>query len=131
MELKATVRLDRRTKNLAKRIRQGEIAIIDHADLDQVSADSLVKARVKLVINASPSITGKNPNPGPAVLLKEGIGILDNVGADIFQKVHEGDIIEVKDNQIWQNNVYIGEGIFLELGSVYQRLKEIRGNLVN
>lgn len=131
MEIKAKARLDHRTKNLAKRIRQGEIAIIDHADLDQVSADSLIKARVKLVVNASPSITGKYPNPGPAVLLKEGIGILDNVGPEIFQKVHEGDIIEVKDNQIWKNDVFVTKGVFLEQASVNRRLKEIRGNLVD
>jgi uncharacterized membrane-anchored protein len=131
MEIKARARLDHRTKNLAKRIQQGEIAVIDHADLDQVSADSLIKAKVRLVINASPSITGKYPNPGPAVLLKEGIGILDNVGPEIFQKVHEGDIIEIKDNQIWKNDVYIGQGVFLEQLSVNRRLKEIRGNLVD
>lgn len=131
MEIKAKARLDHRTKNLAKRIRQGEIAIIDHADLDQVSADSLVKARVKLVINATSSITGKYPNPGPVILLKEGINILDNVGQEIFQKVHEGDFIEIRGNQIWKNNDLLGEGIFLESNFVNQRLKEIRRNLVN
>jgi uncharacterized membrane-anchored protein len=129
LEFKARARIDRRTKNLAKRIKQGEIAVIDHADLDQVSADSLVKARVKMVINASPSITGRYPNPGPAVLLKEGIEILDNVGADIFQKVHEGDIIEIKGNQIWRENNLLGAGVFLESQSVNRRLKEIRKDL--
>jgi uncharacterized membrane-anchored protein len=131
MEFRAKARLDHRTKNLAKRIQQGEIAIIDHADLDQVSADSLIKARVRLVINASPSITGKYPNPGPAELLKEGIGILDNVGPDVFQKVHEGDIIEIRNNQIWKNDVFVAKGVFLEQASVQRRLKEIRGNLVD
>ncbi len=131
MEIKAKARIDYRTKNLAKRIQQGEIAIIDHADLDQVSADSLIKARIKLVINASSSMTGKYPNPGPAHLLKEGIGILDNVGQEIFQKVHEGDFIEVKGNQIWKNDVLLAEGVFLESHTVKRRLKEIKGNLVN
>jgi uncharacterized membrane-anchored protein len=131
MEIKAKARIDHRTKNLAKRVQPGEIAIIDHADLDQVSADSLIKARIRLVINASSSITGKYPNPGPAYLLKEGIGILDNVGKGIFQKVHEGDLIEIRGNQIWKNNDLLGEGVFLEPSSVNRRLREIRGNLVN
>lgn len=131
MELKAKVRIDSRTKNLVKRIKPGEIAIIDHADLDLVAADSLVQAKVKLVINASPSITGKYPNPGPSKLLEEGINILDNVGKDFFNKVHEGDLLEIKGNQVFKGKELIGEGDFLELKSVKLRLKEIRHNLVS
>lgn len=129
MEFKAKVRIDLRTKNLVKRIKQGEIAVIDHADLDQVAADSLARAKVKLVINSSTSITGRYPNPGPAVLLKEGIGILDNVGKEIFQKVREGDLLEIRGNQIWREGTLLGEGEYLELQSVNKRLRDIRKNL--
>ncbi|TCL57120.1 putative membrane-anchored protein [Hydrogenispora ethanolica] len=129
MDIKAKARLDPRTKNLVKRIQPGEIAIINHADLDHVAADSLVKARVKMVVNASPSITGRYPNLGPSVLLNEGINILDNVGKDIFQKIHEGDFIEVRENQIWKDNIIVAQGQYLESESVNKRLREIRGNL--
>lgn len=129
MELKAKARIDSRTKNLVKRIKPGEIAVIDHADLDQVAADSLIQAKVKLVINASPSITGKYPNPGPSKLLEEGINILDNVGKDFFNRVHEGDLLEIKGNQVFKGQELIGEGEFLELKFVKLRLKEIRRNL--
>lgn len=129
MELKARARVDSRTKNLVKRLKPGEIAIIDHADLDQVAADSLVKAKVKLVINASPSITGKYPNPGPSRLLEEGINILDNVGKELFNRVHEGDLLEIKENKIFKGVEFIGEGNFLELKSVNLQLKKIRHNL--
>lgn len=122
-------RIDPRTKNLAKRIKPGEIAVIDHQDLDEVAADSLVKARIKLVINASMSISGKYPNPGPARLLESGIGIIDNVGKEIFQKIHEGDLLEIKGSQIWKDRILLGEGHLLELKAVNARLKEIRGNL--
>ena len=131
MELKAKARIDSRTKNLVKRIKPGEIAVIDHADLDQVAADSLVQAKVKLVINASPSITGRYPNPGPSKLLEEGINILDNIGKDFFNKIHEGDFIEIKGNQVFRGTELVGEGEFLELNSVKLRLKEIRRNLVS
>ncbi len=129
LDFKAVARLDKRTKNLAKRIKPGEIAIIDHADLDQVAVDSLIKARVKLVINSSPSITGRYPNPGPAVLLHEGIGIIDNVGIDIFQKVHEGDLLEIKGNKVIKELSVIAEGELLESKSVNKKLREIRRNL--
>jgi len=131
LELKAKARIDSRTKNLVKRIKSGEIAVIDHADLDQVAADSLIQAKVKLVINASPSITGKYPNPGPSKLLEEGINILDNVGKKIFNKVHEGDYLEIKGNQIYKGNELIGTGVFLHLKNVNRQLKEIRHNLVS
>ena len=129
MELKAKARIDCRTKNLAKRIKQGEIAVIDHADLDHVAADSLAKAKIKLVINASPSITGRYPNPGPSLLLQEGINILDNIGKNVFLKIHDGDLLEIKGNQIWCGGELLGEGEFLEAAAVQKRLWEIRHNL--
>lgn len=129
MEVKAIARIDYRTKNLAKRIKAGEIAIIDHTDLDHVAADSLCKARIKMVINASPSISGRYPNPGPSILLKEGIAVLDNVGSSVFDKIKDGDLIEVRENQIWKDGELVGEGEFLEANAVNQRLREIRKNL--
>jgi len=39
-------RVDRRTKNLTKRLRPGDIAVIDHLDLDRVAAEALVACRV-------------------------------------------------------------------------------------
>ena len=59
-------RLDRRTKNLTKRLRMGEIAIIDHADLDRLGAEALLRQQVAAVVNVAPSITGRYPNLGPA-----------------------------------------------------------------
>ncbi len=126
MDCKAIARIDVRTKNLAKRIRPGEIAVLDHADIDQVSADSLIKARIKMIVNASPSQTGRYPNPGPAFLLQEGVMILDNVGKEIFQKVHEGDLLEIRGNQIWKEEVLVAEGQFLELDAVLKNIKKLR-----
>ena len=70
--IKGIVKIDRRTKDLAKRIHAGEIAIIKHKDIDEVAAESLVSAKIKLVINMEQSISGKYPNLGPKVLI-EGI----------------------------------------------------------
>lgn len=129
MDIKAVARIDRRTKNLTRRLKPGDIAVIDHTDLDQVAADSLCKAKVKMVINASPSISGRYPNPGPAVLLKEGIAILDNVGSDVFDKIHEGDILEIKGPEIWRGSEYLGKGEYLDLNNVNLLMREIRKNL--
>src|SRR5215213_5562666 len=75
-----TVRLDRRTKNLTKRLQPGDIAVIDHVDIDRVSADALVGCKVAAVVNAAPSISGRYPNLGPEILINAGIPLLDDVG---------------------------------------------------
>src|SRR5829696_6231255 len=85
-----TARLDRRTKNLTKRLRPGDIAVIDHVDIDRVSADSLVSCKVAAVVNASPSISGRYPNLGPGILAEAGIPLLDGVGKDVFTALKEG-----------------------------------------
>jgi len=72
-----TVRLDRRTKRLVGRLRPGDIAVIDHVDLDRVAADSLVAVGVAAVLNAKPSISGRYPNLGPEVLIQAGIPLVD------------------------------------------------------
>ena len=46
-EVGGVARLDRRTKNLTKRLQPGEVAIIHHSDLDRVSAEALVSTGVE------------------------------------------------------------------------------------
>src|SRR5919107_1633593 len=73
-----TVRLDRRTKNLTKRLQPGDIAVIDHVDIDRVSADALVGCKVAAVVNAAPSTSGRYPNLGPEILINAGIPLHDS-----------------------------------------------------
>src|ERR1043165_8264948 len=84
--LTGTARLDRRTKRLAGRLRPGDIAVIDHVDLDRVAADSLVAVGVSAVLNAKPSVSGRYPNLGPEVLIKAGIPLVDDLGEELFDR---------------------------------------------
>ena len=95
IEIGGVVRLDRRTKNLTKRLGAGEIAVIHHSDLDRVSAEALVETGVSAVVNAVPSVSGRYPNLGPGILLEAGIVLIDDVGEEIFTTVHEGDRLTV------------------------------------
>ena len=88
-------RLDKRTKDLTKRLRPGDIAIIDHIDLDRVSAEALVACQVAAVVNVAPSISGRYPNLGPEVLLAAGVPVIDDVGPDVFSQVRDGDRVRV------------------------------------
>ncbi len=102
----ATARLDQRTKNLIKRLKPGDIAIIDHIDLDRVAADALVRSQVKAVINVAPSISGRYPNQGPQVLIDAGIPLVDDVGPDVFDQVNEG-----QQNRLDGETVYLADAV--------------------
>src|SRR6202045_5241123 len=75
----AVARVDRATKIITKRLNPGEIAIIDHSDLDRVSAEELIRRKTAAVVNVSMSITGRYPNLGPQLLIDAGIPIIDGV----------------------------------------------------
>jgi uncharacterized membrane-anchored protein len=94
-------RLDRRTKNLTKRIRAGEIAVIDHLDIDRVSAEALVLRGVAAVVNVAPSISGRYPNLGPEIIVGAGIPLLDDVGSEVFSSVRDGDRVRLDDGILY------------------------------
>ena len=129
MKIKAPIRVDRKTKKLAKRINTGEIAVINHIDIDEVAANSLVEAKVKLVINAAPSISGRYPNKGPGILTENNILIVDAVGEETFEVLNEGDIVYVEDGKIYRDEVYVGEGEVLTREKVAIRIKDAYDNL--
>jgi uncharacterized membrane-anchored protein len=83
-------RVDLRTKVLVRRLEPGDIAIIDHADLDRVSADELIACRVAAVVNAAKSVTGRYPNLGPGLLIEAGIPLVDDAGREVLSRVTEG-----------------------------------------
>src|ERR1700728_4534838 len=83
-------RVDIRTKVLVRRLEPGDIAVIDHPDLDRVSADELIACRVAAVVNTAKSITGRYPNMGPGLLLDAGIPVVDDVGRDALAKLADG-----------------------------------------
>lgn len=99
-------RLDHRTKNLTRRLEPGEVAIIDHADLDRVSAETLISRQVAAVVNAVPSISGRYPNLGPQLLVEAGIPLVDDVGPEVFDEVREGQAVRLDGDTL-----YVGESI--------------------
>ena len=124
------VRLDRRTKNLTKRLHPGDIAVIDHVDIDRVSADALVGCRVAAVVNASPSISGRYPNLGPEILINAGIPLLDDVGKDVFAKVKEGAPVRLDGTQLLaEDGAVLAEGRVHDRGTVAMAMSEAKAGL--
>jgi len=123
------VRLDRRTKDLTKRLNSGEIAVIDHTDIDRVAADALVARGVSAVVNASQSISGRYPNLGPGILARAGIPILDNVGADVFGKVKEGTRVRVDGECLYVGDRLVAEGRHLDSEAIAVAMEEAKAGL--
>ncbi|MFZ5965829.1 MAG: putative cytokinetic ring protein SteA [Bacillota bacterium] len=128
MIVKSIARKDRKTKELVKRLNSGEIAVINHRDIDEVAANSLVACKPKLVINADKSISGRYPNLGPMILEKSGIPILDDVGQEVFDRIVEDDILEVVDEEIFRNGEHVGSGSLLFEELIKIKLEETQKN---
>lgn len=124
-----TAKLDKRTKDLVKRLGPDDVAIIDHVDMDRVSAESLVASGVEVVVNASMSISGAYPNVGPLLLARGGITLLDHVGGEVFDAIQEGDSIEVVGNEIRKNGVVCARGTRLSVGEIERRMEAAKAGL--
>ena len=108
--LTAPARLDRRTKNLTRRLQPGDIAVIDHADLDRVSAESLLHCNVAAVVNVAPSITGRYPNLGPQLLVEADVPLIDDVGPDVFDKITDGHMVRLDGDTLYSGETVIAKG---------------------
>jgi uncharacterized membrane-anchored protein len=125
----AVARIDRRTKRLTKRLRPGEIAIIDHVDIDRVSAEALVACGAAAVVNVASSISGRYPNLGPKILLEAGVPLIDNAGPELFERVRDGDVLRVHEGQVYAGDEIIAKGEPLTLEGVEAAMTEARAGL--
>jgi len=103
-------RVDRRTKNLLGRIQPGEVAFIDHEDLDRVSAEGLADKGVSAVVNAARSISGRYPNLGPLILVERGVPLIDGVGKLLMSKIKEGQPVRVDGDRVYAGTDLVGVG---------------------
>ena len=122
--LVGVARVDLRTKVLVKRLAPGDIAIIDHADLDRVSADELISCRPAAVVNAAKSITGRYPNLGPRLLFDAGIPLVDDVGRELLARVSEGVIVRLDGDVLYKGDQAIAKGILQTEETLGQAMDE-------
>jgi len=127
--ISGTARLDRRTKRLAGRLRPGDIAVIDHVDIDRVAADSLIAVGIAAVLNAKPSISGRYPNLGPEALINAGIVLLDDLGEDVFRQLNEGATVRIEGDAVFRGEEKIATGQRHDAASVALAMAEARQGL--
>jgi uncharacterized membrane-anchored protein len=126
-----TARVDRRTKNLIKRLQPGDVAVIDHEDLDRVAAEGLIEARVGAIVNAAKSMSGRYPNVGPLLVAAAGIPLLDDVGGQVMDLVGEGQLVRVEEADVVVEGAVVGKGRRQDLQSLeaeYEQAKQTMGD---
>jgi uncharacterized membrane-anchored protein len=124
-----TARVDRRTSAVVRRLRRGDIAVIDHLDLDRSHAQALVDAGVVAVVNASSFISGRYPNLGPDLLAKAGVLMLDEVGPEVFKAVSDGADVRVDGHRLMRGGETLAEGRLLTADDVAAQMSAARGGL--
>ena len=127
--LHGTARVEPRAGALAHRAKPGDIAVLDHLDLDGASARMLIDAGVTAVVNAAPSISGRYPNHGPELLVQSGVVLLDRVGPEVMRLVDDGDRLRLDGDALYDGDDLVCRGELLTPESVAAAMDAARSGL--
>lgn len=127
--ISGVARVDRRTRELLRRVGSGDIVVLDEVDIDRATADALVQAEVAAVINAAPSISGRFPNLGPEILVEAGIPLVDNVGADVVHRVKDGAKVRLDEGVLYAGNKQLASGTVQTAESVADAMIEAKAGM--
>jgi uncharacterized membrane-anchored protein len=124
--IEGTARLGERTKHLVKRLRPGDVAVIDHVNIDRIAAEELIEAGVVAVLNAAPSSNGRYPNTGPLMLARSGILLLDAPDGGLFELLNDGDRVRVVGGTVMIGEQEVLRGRVLGVDELELQLQEQR-----
>ena len=125
------VRVGRRTKDLIKELRPGDIAVIDHRDLDRVAGEGLVASGVAAVVNASPSVSGRYPNSGPLRLTQAGIVLVDVEDGDVMAALADGQQLVIDGGRLVADGATVAHGRQLDQEDVEALMEQARDSIGN
>ena len=129
VEFTGSAKLDRRTKRLVHRLGEGDVAIVDHTDLDRLTAEELLETGVRVVVNVADSLSGRFPNPGPLLLVRGGVTLIDAPGAPLFDEVSEGEQVTVRGASLFRNGTCLARGRAWEERELERSLAEQRSRV--
>lgn len=136
-----TVRDGSRRERALKRMSAGDIVVIDAPDMSCALAQQLIDAKVAAVVNTSRFTTGAVPNYGPRMLLDAGMELVEDAGAEVFDKLKDGKSGRLDNGELYfgDRRVAVGETVdeadleasFDEArATMVDRLEALSGNLV-
>ncbi|WP_151082138.1 putative cytokinetic ring protein SteA [Nocardioides cynanchi] len=124
----------RRTTDLLPRLGSGDIAVVDHLDLDGSTAEALVEAGVAAVLNQSAMISGRFPNRGPQILVRAGIVLVDQLtgvdGRSPMDAIPDGSRVRLHtDGSVSVDGAVVARGRMLSAADVEGQLTAARAGL--
>ncbi|CCH33817.1 putative cytokinetic ring protein SteA [Actinosynnema sp. NPDC047251] len=122
-------RVDRRSGDLLRRLSPGDIAVLDHVDIDRRTAEALVSAEVVGVVNASPSISGRFPNLGPELLIEAGIPLIDGVGTGVLRELKDGTKLRLHEGAVYAGEKEVGRGVEQSAESIADAMIEAKAGM--
>ncbi|MCU1603327.1 MAG: thiamine pyrophosphokinae catalytic protein [Frankiales bacterium] len=127
--MNGVARVGRVTPRLLKRVRPGDVVVLDQIDLDAATAEQLVSRGVSAVVNASPSTSGRYPNLGPAVLVEAGVALLDDVGPDVFRAVADGEQVRLEGGTVVVRDLVVARGQVQDFATIAASAEHARAGL--
>jgi uncharacterized membrane-anchored protein len=131
IEFTGPARLDKRTKRLVHRLTADDVAIVDHVDLDRVTAEELLETGVRVVVNVSDSLSGRYPNPGPLLLVRGGVTLIDAPGTELFDEIADGEPLTVRGASVFRNGTCVARGRIRDEHELARALAEQRGRVTS
>jgi uncharacterized membrane-anchored protein len=117
------------TRALARRVEPGDVAVLDHLDLDRVSAEALVAAHPSAVVNVRASLSGRHPARGAEVLVAAGIPVVDATGTGLLSEVRDGGTVRVHEGHVYAGDRLLGAGTVLTAASVLAAQQRARSGM--
>ena len=109
-----------------KRLDSGDVAVIDHRNLDRIAAEELIASGVRAVVNVAPSSDGSYPNVGPLTLVRAGVPLVDVQDPVLFERLREGDPVVLEGGRVRVAGEVVAEGRLLEADELAHELDEQR-----
>jgi uncharacterized membrane-anchored protein len=124
----------RRTTELLPRLGNGDIAVLDHLDLDGPTADALVDAGVVAVLNRAAMISGRFPNRGPKILVDAGVALVDQLTGVTdrgpLEAIPDGSRIRISaDGSVFVDGAVVARGRILSAADIDEQLTAARAGL--
>lgn len=127
--LVGVARIQREPGDLPRKLKPGDIAVVEEPDLGRRTAEALVDAQVVCVVNLAESISGRYPNPGPDILLASGISLVDGVGTSLLRSVRDGTKLRVHGGVIHLGEKEVARGREQDADSVADDLIEAKAGM--
>lgn len=95
-------------------LREGDVALVELPDLDAAGAQALIDRKVAAVLNVARSTSGRVPNPGPQLLAKAGILLVDLTSHDPWSRLKNGDVLRIDAGRVFHGDELVASGIVID-----------------